>query len=430
MMRATQRRGARVHPIPGDVRPGSTDDDHDQMTAFDGTPMHDDGQPTREATTLRGVNPAELLRSPEEVSSRVLQVILERAAADSRPGARSDEHIVCLAVEGGGLRGSVTAGMCVVLEAAGLVQCFDRVYGVSAGALSAAAVAVGQAALNATRFQDAATRQVISRIRPLVGRAMVDFDFLFGELIAGRKPLALPARIRTEVRLLATSLDELSLRVLTDFAGAVELHQAIRASAAMPLVAGPPAMFRGERMADGALIEAIPYQSALREGATHVLVLRSRPPSFRQPPYVQLAERLAMRRHPEVSDVLRDRPDAYNRQADELERLTLQVGESPVAQITVPDHARIVGRFDPNPSRVVESLRLGAAALARAVLDEPIELCWQPVAYRSAPRTRRSAALEPRPSEQGAEVRAALRHGAALLRRVGAPATVTSSPDP
>ena len=401
------------------------------MTAFDGTPMHDDGQPTREATTLRGVNPAEFLRSPEEVSSRVLQVILERAAADSRPGARTDEHIVCLAVEGGGLRGSVTAGMCVVLEAAGLVQCFDRVYGVSAGALSAAAVAAGQAALNATRFQDAATRQVISRIRPLVGRAMVDFDFLFGELIAGRKPLALPVPgSAPEVRLLATSLDELSLRVLTDFAGAVELHQAIRASAAMPLVAGPPAMFRGERMADGALIEAIPYQSALREGATHVLVLRSRPPRFRQPPYLQLAERLAMRRHPEVSDVLRDQPDAYNRQADELERLTLQVGESPVAQIAVPDHARIVGRFDPNPSRVVESLRLGAAALARAVLDEPIELCWQPVAYLSAPRRRRSAALEPRPYEQAADVRAAVRRGAALLRRVGAPATLTSSPDP
>ena len=400
------------------------------MTAFDGTPMHDNGQPAPEVNTLRAVNPAELLRSPEDVSSRVLQVILERAAAGSRPGARTDEHVVCLAIEGGGLRGSVTAGMCVVLEAAGLVQCFDRVYGVSAGALSAAAVAAGQAALNATRFQDAATRQVISRIRPLVGRAMVDFDFLFAELIAGRKPLALPVPgSAPEVRLLATSLDELSLRVLTDFAGAVELHQAIRASAAMPLVAGPPAMFRGERMADGGLIEAIPHESALRDGATHVLVLRSRPPSFRKPPYLQLAERLAMRRHPEVTDVLRHRPDAYNRQADELERLT-QAGESPVAQITVPDHARIVGRFDPNPSRVVESLRLGAAALARAVLDEPIELCWQPVAYLSAPRTRRSAALESGPYEQGADVRAALRHGAALLRRVGAPATLTSSPDP
>lgn len=397
------------------------------MTAFDGAPTHDNGQPTPEPTTLRAVNPAELLRRPDDVSSRVLQVILERAAAGSRPGARNDGHVVCLAVEGGGLRGSVTAGMCVVLEAAGLVQCFDRVYGVSAGALSAAALAAGQAALNATRFQDAATRQVISRVRPLVGRAMVDFDFLFGELIAGRKPLALPAPgSAPEVRLLATSLDHLSLRVLTDFADAAELHEAIRASAALPL-AGLPTVFRGERMADGGLVEAIPYLCALREGATHVLVLRSRPAGFRKPPFQQLAERLAMRRHPEVTDVLRDQRDAYNRQADELERLTLQADESPVAQIAVPDHARLIGRFEPNPTRVVESLRLGAAALACAVLDEPIELCWQPVAYRCSPRTRHPAALK---SEHGADIPAALRQKAALLRRVGAPATLFSSPDP
>jgi hypothetical protein len=34
--------------------------------------------------------------------------------------------------------------------------------------------------------------------------------------------------------------------------------------------------FRGERLVDGGLLESIPYHSALREGATHVLVLRSR----------------------------------------------------------------------------------------------------------------------------------------------------------
>jgi hypothetical protein len=32
---------------------------------------------------------------------------------------------------------------------------------------------------------------------------------------------------------------------------------------------------------------------------------------------------------------------------------------------------------------VVEALRLGAAAMAAAVLSDPIELCWQPVAYRA-----------------------------------------------
>ena len=32
---------------------------------------------------------------------------------------------------------------------------------------------------------------------------------------------------------------------------------------------------------------------------------------------------------------------------------------------------------------MVEALRLGAAAMAAAVLSGPIELCWQRVAYRA-----------------------------------------------
>ena len=37
----------------------------------------------------------------------------------------------------------------------------------------------------------------------------------------------------------------------------------------------------GEPMADAQLFEPIPYRSAVREGATHVLVLRTRPDALR-----------------------------------------------------------------------------------------------------------------------------------------------------
>ena len=75
--------------------------------------------------------------------------------------------------------GPVSAGTCVLLEAAGLVDAFDRVYGVSSGALKASATAMGQAAFSATLSQDAATRRIINPARPLMGRALIDFDFLF-----------------------------------------------------------------------------------------------------------------------------------------------------------------------------------------------------------------------------------------------------------
>ena len=48
------------------------------------------------------------------------------------------------------MRGAVTAGMCLVLEAAGLMASVDRVYGCSSGALSVCFAAAGQSALWAT----------------------------------------------------------------------------------------------------------------------------------------------------------------------------------------------------------------------------------------------------------------------------------------
>ena len=100
----------------------------------------------------------------------VLRIMIDRARTGSRPLGRSDPYRVCLAIEGGGMRGAVSAGMCVVLEAAGLVPAFDRIYGVSAGALNGWATAVGQAAFGVTHYQDADSYRVIKRKRPQVGR--------------------------------------------------------------------------------------------------------------------------------------------------------------------------------------------------------------------------------------------------------------------
>ncbi len=56
-----------------------------------------------------------------------------------------------------------------------------------------------------------------------------------------------------------------------------ELRLALRASAALPLLAGPPVEFAGRRFYDAGVSESIPYRTALTQGATHLLILRSRP---------------------------------------------------------------------------------------------------------------------------------------------------------
>src|SRR5918999_3388203 len=73
----------------------------------------------------------------------VLGVLRDRARAGSGPGRRHDTHRVALVVEGGGMRGVVSAGMTAALERLGLTRCFDLVVGSSAGALNAAALVAG-----------------------------------------------------------------------------------------------------------------------------------------------------------------------------------------------------------------------------------------------------------------------------------------------
>jgi hypothetical protein len=73
---------------------------------------------------------------------------------------------------------------------AGLLPAFDRIYGTSAGALNGAATAAGQAAMSSTHYQDAALRRVIYPLRALRRRPIIDFDLMFGEVIARRKPLS------------------------------------------------------------------------------------------------------------------------------------------------------------------------------------------------------------------------------------------------
>jgi hypothetical protein len=68
----------------------------------------------------------------------VLRVLAGRARAGSQPGRRDDGFRVALAVEGGAMRGTISAGMALALDELGLVTAFDAVYGASAGAITAA----------------------------------------------------------------------------------------------------------------------------------------------------------------------------------------------------------------------------------------------------------------------------------------------------
>lgn len=67
----------------------------------------------------------------------VIRTIVERWKDGSKPGKRGDNHKIALAIEGGGMRGCVSAGATAALHFLGLNDVFDLVYGSSAGAMIA-----------------------------------------------------------------------------------------------------------------------------------------------------------------------------------------------------------------------------------------------------------------------------------------------------
>ncbi len=63
----------------------------------------------------------------------VVKILQERYHAGSKPGKRTDNFKIGLAIEGGGMRGSVSAGAAAAVHMLGLHEAFDCVYGSSAG---------------------------------------------------------------------------------------------------------------------------------------------------------------------------------------------------------------------------------------------------------------------------------------------------------
>jgi predicted acylesterase/phospholipase RssA len=323
-------------------------------------------------------------RDGSAVQDPVLAVIRARAESGSLPGQRSDGHVVALAIEGGGMRGVVAAGMCAVLEEAGLVGAFDRIYGCSAGALTGCFTAAGQAVLWATSFEDTASRELIDPVRVLRRLPVLDLGFLFETVIGLHKPLSETGlACGPLLRILAVSVEDQQLRVLGDFHDKAELLAAVRVSCTIPVIGGTPSSYRGEAMVDGGLLEPIPYLTAVREGATHVLVLRTRDAQQRVRARSRIAEIALSRVHADLRPVMAEAGARYNRDARALQALARRrpTDGPAVTQVAVPPDSRLVGRLSTDRGRMGESLRLGATAMASALYGEPARLMWRPVPY-------------------------------------------------
>ncbi|GAA3098232.1 patatin family protein [Pseudonocardia yunnanensis] len=214
------------------------------------------------------------------VTDTVLQLLRDRKQGGSTPGHRSDDARLVLLVEGGSSRGAYSSGMAIAIEQLGLLPMFDAVYGSSAGALNAAWLLCGRAESSMHAWWDPTImRTTIDPRRALRRQPVVDTRFLVHTVYTEIMPMGFREILDSTVEFHPIATDALTGQ-------AIDLHEkihdqpslqaALRASTAMPLLAGEPIEIDGRPYVDAGVSEAVPVRTAISQKATHIVALRTR----------------------------------------------------------------------------------------------------------------------------------------------------------
>lgn len=310
----------------------------------------------------------------------VLRLLRERVAAASSPSTRTDGARLALAIEGGGMRGAITGGMALAIDELGIATAFDDVYGASAGALNAAWLLSGAASTGIRTWTDPALRTAsIKRRNLLRGRPLVDSSFLTEVVYEELAPMPFERILEGDVGFhpLATDAATGEAVDLAPLIGDREtLKLALRATTALPLLSGRPIELGGRRFFDAGLAESIPFRTAIAQGATHLLVLRSRrlgeQESANSGRSARLVARYLSRHSIHVAEAFLGRAERLIREDDELGRAEGDPAAVPaIVSLRPPASTPPIARLEKDHTRVLTGLEAGRSAAA-AVLGAAI----------------------------------------------------------
>jgi predicted patatin/cPLA2 family phospholipase len=191
----------------------------------------------------------------------------------------SDLPVSCV-VQGGGMRGTYSIAALAELERMGYTNRFTSIYGSSAGALNGAYFLAGQAAEGVRIYVDhLSNRRFISFAR----LPLIDIDYLIDDVLMHQVPLNQRAVVESGTDLFVYVTQARTAGVVRFNARdrSAPLMELLRATAAMPLAFGREVPINGERYVDGGVIDQVPLIDALTDGCRHIVVILTRPLSFR-----------------------------------------------------------------------------------------------------------------------------------------------------
>lgn len=196
----------------------------------------------------------------------------------------SDTDTIGLVVQGGGMRGVYSMGALAALEEMGFSQCFDHLVGSSAGALNGAYFLTGQASYGVETYIHYLSQK--SFVNPLRLKKMVDIDYLVDHIGKKARPLHLPKLLSspTTLHISLTESSHAQTRYVTNRTPDIDIWEAFRATAAIPLLYNKSVKVGDGHYVDGSISARIPIRRIVEYGCRYVVVILTMPHSHRITP--------------------------------------------------------------------------------------------------------------------------------------------------
>ncbi len=264
--------------------------------------------------------------------------------------------IVC---EGGGMRGSYTAGVLQTFIDNNFVA--DELVGVSAGASNGSSYVSWQSERGyRTNIDYAGDKRYASISNFLSTGSVFGMDFIFGEIPQILDPFDYEAFWASPIAFYAGVTDVETGKAI--FFDKTEIqppnYTLLRASCSMP-VFSPIVTYKGKKYLDGGVSAPIPIDKALDDGCDKLVIILTRPRDYRKTAQSgRFIYKTIYRHYPGLIKAIAMRHLIYN---DTLERIA-SLEEQGQALVIAPVEALTVDRFGNDKEKLILSYQQGIKA--------------------------------------------------------------------
>lgn len=264
-----------------------------------------------------------------------------------------------LVLEGGGLRGTYTAGVLDAFLDEGIK--FPYILGVSAGVCNALSYISGQkgrsAQINIEHCNDKTYYSVENLLK--TGN-MFGEDMMFRRLPDELYPFDYEAYAREyqHTKLLAGTTDcKTGKAVFFEVSDPKNQYDIVKASCWLPFIS-KIVRYDGKELLDGGVADSIPVWKAFEDGCDRAVVVLTRPAGYqKKPSKANNLAHLRYRKYPNLIDAITHRYEVYNETLKQLDRWEAQ-GK---VLIIRPSQDLGITRLEKDPEKLRQASQLGYA---------------------------------------------------------------------